>query len=169
MKCSTGLALCASCKKTTKKRYPPFGNRSPFSKRKLTGFGFARRGKSPCPGGHATLTKNLNAGAGGTYIWACVSHTVADKPITDITFIRGNKRCKVGYSKLATDLNEKTRRRGSSIRACVRRSDTEQPITGIAVVSSRRRTPACPQGWTRIEQNLNEGARGERIHLCTVK
>ena len=60
------------------------------------------------PSGYYKCPLDLNAGAGGDYIFLCWSRAQnAGQPITDITFVKGKgASAPEGYTKLDLDLNK---------------------------------------------------------------
>jgi Calcineurin-like phosphoesterase len=73
-----------------------------------------------CPGGYSRLSQDLNAGAGGDYVFFCTSRFAeGSAAVTDLTFITSDgESCPSGYEKLETDLNSNTGA-GTKLYACV--------------------------------------------------
>jgi hypothetical protein len=102
---------------------------------------------------------DLNAGAGGMYIYLCVKGPLVDK----IKVISGDSSSispGEGWTKLPQDLNEGAG--GKYIYLCVK-----GPLVGkIKVISGDSSAISPGEGWTKIATDLNEGVVGKRIFLC---
>lgn len=60
-----------------------------------------------CPTGFTRIMQDLNAGAGGDYVYFC-SQRFGSEAITDITFVESSDSCPAGYAKSPVDLNAGT-------------------------------------------------------------
>lgn len=61
-----------------------------------------------CPPGFTRIMQDLNAGAGGNYVYFC-SERFGSEAITDISFVANSDSCPAGYSKSSVDLNAGTK------------------------------------------------------------
>lgn len=133
------------------------------------------------PEGYRRVHQDLNQGAGGEYIYLCYTEGAGlGAKITDITVIAGDSPdvpVPAGYTKLDTDLNKGAG--GKYVYLCFYRgegpgyldlpqfivSDQAMPaITAIALPAADK--PMTGQ-YAMIPQDLNEGAGGKYIYLCT--
>jgi len=55
---------------------------------------------------------------------------------------------------------------GRFIFAWQARVGTGAPLTEVGVLSGSSSTIQCPAGWTRVDQDLNQGAGGDYIYFC---
>lgn len=133
------------------------------------------------PEGFTRVNQDLNQGAGGEYIYLCYKEAYTVGPfITDITFVVGDSpgvAAPAGYTKIDVDLNKGAR--GKYIYLCFCRGegppiqtplkfivdDTSLPaITAVPLPAPDQ--PATGQ-YSMIAQDLNQGAGGKYIYLCT--
>ncbi|MFE5587422.1 hypothetical protein [Kitasatospora sp. NPDC056531] len=111
------------------------------------------------------MDKNdLNAGAGGDYLYLTWQNDGTRNPVTDLYVIEGEDEDPPhGYYKIGTDLNKGAG--GQYLYLCFTR-DGSQPITDLAVVTSNNKDVAAPAGYKRYEKDLNAGARGKYVYIC---
>lgn len=130
-----------------------------------------------CPSGYQPIHNDLNKGAGGDYIYFCVTSFLTtvnttqsfDPPLSHLTIVwgGGNTNCPSGYEKDGTDLNKGAG--GKFIYLCKRRAvSTTQRVSRVAVASGGGGA-SCPAGFTKNTTDLNKGAHGDFIYLCYQK
>ena len=104
-------------------------------------------------GGWTKIDQDLNAGAGGDYIYLYVKPPV----LNNLKVISGDHSCGSGWTKLDQDLNAGAG--GDYIYLCVK-----GPVkNNLKVISGDH---SCGSGWTKIDHDLNAGAGGDYIYLC---
>ncbi|MDF2544780.1 MAG: rane attack complex component/perforin/complement [Herbinix sp.] len=125
--------------------------------------------------GYIKINKDLNAGAGGQYIYLCYKEGLddlnnPDKPITNIDVIIANSlnearnQTPANHTLIEYDLN--TGARGKYIYICYSKEPTYEPIRSIQIISGNSGDIPASYGYTKIEKDLNSGAGGEFIYLC---
>jgi hypothetical protein len=62
------------------------------------------------------------------------------------------------------DLNDGTG--GLPIYAWQQRDPSRPPLVQVGVIVGTSKATQCPAGWTRVEQDLNEGAAGAYVYFC---
>lgn len=116
------------------------------------------------PEGWIRIEEDLNAGAGGAYLYFAYEVDGPREPLGHIYFAIGRDRpAPPGYEKIDVDLNKGAG--GEYIYATFRRRG-RRGIEDLAVVSSDDPDVAPPEGFTRIDLDLNKGAGGKYIYLC---
>ncbi|MCK4613828.1 MAG: RICIN domain-containing protein, partial [Thermoplasmata archaeon] len=109
--------------------------------------------------GWTKINHDLNAGAGGKYIYLCVKDAIKD----DVKIITGSSSGispGSGWTKINKDLNQGTG--GKYIYLCVK----ESLVNHIKVISGSSSHISAGTGWTKIHKDLNEGAGGKYIYIC---
>ena len=91
--------------------------------------------------------------------------------ITSLTIHNGNGSVPQGYVKIDKDLNKGAK--GSTLYLCYSTAqDLGPPITGIQVAASKENArdddSVKPPGYTMIQTDLNEGARGKYVYLSYI-
>jgi hypothetical protein len=125
--------------------------------------------------GYIKINKDLNAGAGGQYIFLCYKEGLddinnQDKPITNVGVIIANSfnearsQTPANHTLIEYDLN--TGAGGKYIYIYYSRETTNEPIRSIQIISGNSGDIPASYGYTKIEKDLNTGARGEYIYLC---
>jgi hypothetical protein len=86
--------------------------------------------------------------------------------IEDIQFVKGSTPSPAeGYEIIRVDLNRDTDVHEEYIWLTYKRClDTQEAITDLTCIIHEYQT--VPEGYTKIPQDLNEGARGYTIYLC---
>lgn len=125
----------------------------------------------PAPEGFRKINGDLNAGAGGKFIFLCVKEAYLGNPgpfVIDVTFVVGdnqNVAAPPGYTRLEQDLNEGAG--GKFIYLCFLRG------SGPAIDELRLQSMDTPlqahANWRyiMIPQDLNDGAGGQYLYLYT--
>ncbi|KAJ7532704.1 hypothetical protein O6H91_13G015200 [Diphasiastrum complanatum] len=131
------------------------------------------------PYGYTKIGYDLNANAGGKYIFLCykqqkisVAGSTADpEPVTDLYVAYGddsNPYVPPGYTKINKDLN--TGSGGKYIYLCYTKDPSKAesglPIRGIRVIGGENQNIVAPYGFTKINVDLNMGAKGDWIFFC---
>ena len=118
--------------------------------------------------GWTKLQHDLNAGAGGKYVYLCYRTDDGD-PVVDIKIIKGDN-CNIpppaGFTKISEDVNSGAG--GKYIYICYRKGPGV-PITNVSVISGPHEEYADPVpglGFVKINQDLNEGSGGDFVYLC---
>lgn len=113
------------------------------------------------------IPADLNAGAGGKFIYLCTKRG-DENPVTGLFCISGtntNIQAPPGYTKDPIDLNHGAG--GRFIYLCYSKdSDLGTPIKEVSVVIGGNANITAPTGYNKISQDLNEGAGGAFIYLC---
>jgi hypothetical protein len=119
----------------------------------------------PTPDGWTKLNEDLNAGAGGDYLYFAYDTATGREPITRIYFVDGqDAKCANDYVKIDLDLNRGAG--GKYIYTCFTRSQSYGvPITDLRVVLSKTSNPPVPSPWIKIDTDLNGGAGGDYVFL----
>jgi hypothetical protein len=130
------------------------------------------KGSEP-PSGWVKIEKDLNAGAGGSYLY--FAYEKGDNParaLTAITFLVGqDQRTPYGYTKINVDLNKGAH--GKYIFTAFTRESrlspgsamVRPPIIDLDVTISSSPDVKYERPWVGITQDLNEGAKGKYVHL----
>ncbi|MFD9073243.1 hypothetical protein [Streptomyces lasiicapitis] len=116
------------------------------------------------PEGWNVIAKDLNAGAGGEYLYFAFELNGRYAPITDIIFLLGDQAAPPNYRKIPVDLNKGAG--GDYIYAAYTRSpDQGNPIQFLDVLISDEPGVQPPKGWERYDTDLNKGAGGKNVYL----
>jgi hypothetical protein len=115
---------------------------------------------------------DLNAGAGGKFIYLCTRHDSSGPFITDITIITGDSQDlspPPGYEKIDVDLNAGAG--GKFIYLCFRRDGSNLAIENLRVMISDFSLPILSGSalYTLIPVDLNAGAKGKFVYFCTKR
>ncbi|MDA2813889.1 hypothetical protein O4J56_24810 [Nocardiopsis sp. RSe5-2] len=123
------------------------------------------QGDQPAPEGWIKITKDLNAGAGGAYLYFAYEHNGQYVPITNIYFLLSrDQEPPPNYIKIPVDLNKGAG--GEYIYACYTHDPSEgQPIQALDVLISGDANPMVPKPWERYDTDLNKGAGGKYVYL----
>ena len=129
---------------------------------------------SPADPAYYKIPIDLNAGAGGKYIYACFKKKEGDAPNDNATAIRGlyvisgnNGAIPApnGYTKLPIDLNMGAG--GDFIYLCfTRNSSLGAPLEDVSVIAGGSSDIPAPTGYEKFPVDLNKGAGGAFIYLC---
>ncbi|MFJ5503730.1 MAC/perforin domain-containing protein [Pectobacterium carotovorum] len=124
------------------------------------------------PQGYTRIPYDLNAGAGGDYIYLCYHEQewISDNPkksITDIKIIYDNEKKPDGYIKLPQDLNKGAK--GAYVYLCYKMEDynLDTAIKKITVIGGDNPDINAPYGYKKIPDDLNKGAGGQYVYICT--
>ncbi|MEZ4740894.1 MAG: hypothetical protein R3B45_00340 [Bdellovibrionota bacterium] len=124
-----------------------------------------------CPDGFRKHDVDLNAGAGGEYIYFCEQAGKHVQMITDVTIIGGDNSlisCPTDYIKEPLDLNKGSG--GFYIYLCKKREFVGDgitiPLRNIHVYNQNDPGNSCPEGYEWIDFDLNKGAGGDFVYLC---
>ncbi|GHC57503.1 hypothetical protein [Streptomyces cinnamoneus] len=117
------------------------------------------------PKGWSRIPKDLNAGAGGAYLYFAYERDGAAGPLTDVLFVLGKDApAPPGYRLLPVDLNKGAG--GPYIHACVTRDPGRgEPLTDLDVLLDTDGLAQPPAPWFRIDLDLNKGAKGKFVYL----
>jgi hypothetical protein len=130
------------------------------------------RGNERTPEGWIKIAKDLNAGAGGEYLYFAYEMDGLYAPITDIKFLveGSGGALPPGYRVIPVDLNEGTRIKGKSIHAAFTTDpDRGEPLEGLNVIISLTPDPTPDKPWERYDTDLNAGAGGKFIYLTRLQ
>lgn len=123
-----------------------------------------KQGTSPGVGAeYKRIPVDLNQGVGGNHLYMYYSQEGSKVPITAITA----KQCFTsncyldGWERVEKDLNKGVVV-GMSVYLFYKREHTEDPVTDVVVILNDQ-TP--PEGYTRVDTNLNSFLRGDAIYL----
>lgn len=116
------------------------------------------------PAGWVKIGRDLNAGAGGDYIYVCYKRGVG-APITGLYVTNGyhppvNEHCTI----ILVDLNRNAG--GDFIYLWYTKDPDCAVVDDVVVVFNNEKTPA---GYTKINYDLNRNAGGEYIYFCYRK
>ncbi|MFH8343709.1 hypothetical protein [Streptomyces sp. NPDC018045] len=126
------------------------------------------------PEGWTKISKDLNAGAGGQYLYFAfetdsklAAPNAAFGPITDIIFLSKGDEPPHGYRKLNKDLNAGAG--GEYIYAAyTRNAEQGSPINALDVALTDNRDYQPPKPWERYDRDLNAGAGGKYVYLLHI-
>jgi len=120
----------------------------------------------PPPAGYTKINMDLNAGAGGDYIYVCYKRGVA-APITGLYVTRnsGQPPADPAYSRIDVDLNGGAG--GDFIWLWTSRDPDCAAVCDIIVQFGQNATP--PPGYTKINVDLNATVGGQYIYLSYLK
>ena len=122
-------------------------------------------GTEAAPNGWKKIDKDLNAGAGGDYLYFAYDKGKEHDPITSVVFVEGkNAVAPAGYFKIDTDVNKGAG--GEYIYPCFSRNRSQgEAITDLDVLIADEQGawPAAPR--LKVDVDLNKGARGKYIFL----
>lgn len=118
------------------------------------------------PSGYTKIDVDLNMGAGGNYIYACVKRGGnADNAITGLAVVEGKKAsAPAGFEKIDVDLNEKAG--GKYLYLCKKRGGGGKALEDVTAVYGDNANVDVPSGYTKLDRDLNEKAGGKYIYLC---
>ncbi|GHC57510.1 hypothetical protein [Streptomyces cinnamoneus] len=118
------------------------------------------------PLGWTRLDEDLNAGAGGDYLYFLVEKGDDGRsPVTGITFLTREQPAAPGYVKSPVDLNSGTDKGMRIYTAITHDLARGKPITDLRILVSDVRTPQPDPGYQIIPTDLNAGAGGKYIYL----
>jgi hypothetical protein len=131
------------------------------------------------PQGYEKIPYDLNKGAGGDFIYACIRKEPVNvikygnvRPVTDLTVITGDSAsigAPSGFEKIPVDLNRGAG--GKYIYLCKRQGQSGVPDGGLrdlTVVGGSHANISPPYGYRRINADLNKGAGGLYIYFCLI-
>lgn len=137
----------------------------------------------PCPAGYSKLNQDLNQGASGKFIYLCLTRETtlrAPLGINDLTVLNTGSspvsQYPISFSAVPVsqqsngDLNQGA---GGNYIYFMSKNGADRLI-GLGFVASTAPNPSCSSGWARvsvtrtgIDADLNRGAGGHYIYLCT--
>lgn len=134
--------------------------------------------------GYEKIPYDLNKGAGGAYIYACIRKEPVDvirygdvRPVVDLAVVWGPSAgiaAPAGFEKIPVDLNQGCGgpfMLGPFMFLCKRFGTPGVPDEGLrdlTVVGGSHPGVPAPYGYRRIEADLNEGVHGEYIYFCMI-
>ncbi|ABD12086.1 hypothetical protein CcI156_19340 [Frankia sp. CcI156] len=118
----------------------------------------------PAPSGWIKIDKDLNAGAGGAYLYFAYEKGAGD-PITNIIFLLNkDESAPPSYHRIDVDLNKGAG--GAYIYAAFTREPAlGSPIEDLDVILGDNSGIQPQAPWRRIDVDLNKGAGGKYIYL----
>ena len=120
------------------------------------------------PAGYTKIPYDLNAGAGGDYIYVCYKRGVG-APITSLCVTKGKSGgtplADAKYIRIPVDLNDGAG--GDYIWLWTSKDPDCAAVKDIMVQFGRNSRP--PAGWTFIGVDLNDNAGGQYIWLSYLK
>lgn len=125
------------------------------------------------PAGYTKIPYDLNAGAGGDYIYLCFHaepfRAVGTNKdcIAEVRIIYDNDPVPAGFIKLPQDLNKGAG--GAYVYLCYRTVpyDNKVALKGITVIGGDNADIPPPYGFRKVPGDLNAGAGGEFVFVCT--
>lgn len=119
--------------------------------------------------GYEICSRDLNAGAGGNYIYLELTRAdTGEGPVTGITVIEGGSATPPpGFTKIDKNLNAGTGRDTADLYLCTSKQPGT-PIADVVVNSARDWSHAIdpPSGYIAVPVDLNKEAGGDFIYLC---
>lgn len=129
------------------------------------------------PAGYTKIPYDLNAGAGGDFIYVCFHKArwpgvfkPAPRGVGELKIIYGkDAQPPPGFIKIDVDLNRGAG--GEFVYLCYRliEYDNAEVIKDIVVIGGGSSDVNPPYGYTKIPDDLNAGAGGEFVYLCYSK
>ena len=116
----------------------------------------------PPPDGYTKINMDLNAGAGGAFIYVCYKKGVG-APVTGLFVTRNSQQppAEPVFTRINVDLNQGAG--GDFIWLWYTKDPACTTIQNLAVIFGGQ---AVPDGFTRIPVDLNATVGGEFIYLC---
>lgn len=122
-------------------------------------------GDQPTPEGWVKINKDLNAGAGGAYLYFAYELSGSHLPLTNIIFLLDpSQEVPPTYIKIPLDLNKGAG--GKYIYAAYTRApDAGASIQSLDVLLSDDSGAEPQKPWQRYDTDLNMGAGGKYVYL----
>ncbi|MFI6685671.1 hypothetical protein [Streptomyces sp. NPDC050485] len=116
------------------------------------------------PRGWTKINKDLNAGAGGDYLYFAYETDAVYSPITNIKFVGNLSEVPGNYEAIPVDLNKGA---GGEYIYTAYTSDPSEgaPIQALDVLLTTVKSDEPPKPWQRIDKDLNAGAGGKYVYL----
>lgn len=131
------------------------------------------------PTGYEKFPYDLNAGAGGDFIYLCFRRATSEsikysklRPVIDLKIIlgdSGNIQAPTGFEKIPVDLNKGAS--GKFIYLCKKygnSGDFENGVRDITIIGGSHSNLTPPYRYKKLPQDLNTGAKGNFIYLCFI-
>jgi hypothetical protein len=166
------IAVCSASIRRTTYNCP---NNSTVQNEPITSLIFisSKQADSQCPQSYEKIQFDLNADAGGSYIFACVTRGDSSNhfgvPLTDLTITSSVSKdvkafCPVGSIRLSLDLNLGAG--GDFVYFCTSRFGS----AAVTDLTFTKNDDACPSGFERLTTDLNSGTKSKtRIFACVEK
>ncbi|KAI0403184.1 MAC/Perforin domain-containing protein [Xylaria palmicola] len=124
------------------------------------------------PDGYTRVDTDLNAGAGGDWIYLCyhkAKFQSGQPAITDLVILFTSESTPPGYSKLSTDLNSDAG--GKWIYLCYKEGsyDANTAILDVTVYSASYSSAPPPYGYVKLDRDLNADAGGDWVFIAYAK
>ncbi|CAO5256601.1 MULTISPECIES: hypothetical protein [unclassified Frankia] len=118
----------------------------------------------PAPSGWTKIDKDLNAGAGGAYLYFAFERG-SGQPITNVIFLLSkDDSAPPTYTRIDVDLNKGAG--GDYIYAAFTKDPTQgSPIADLDVILGDNAGIQPQSPWRRYDVDLNKGAGGKYIYL----
>ena len=126
---------------------------------------------SVAPAGYTKIPTDLNSNAGGDYMYLCYTNSPdAGPPLTAIQAAASDSNhssdptvTPAGYTVIPIDVNQNAG--GKYVYISYITGTSAKPICGVDVISGvRNYWPS--QEWIRVDQDLNEKAKGDYVYVC---
>lgn len=124
---------------------------------------------TPCPRGYTKLPQDLNHGAGGDYVYVCITRGAAPGrfglPLTGLTATNSylaTNDCPAGSVRISQDCSAGAG--GEYVYWCVERWGSKA-VTDLTFVSGSE-TCNATAGYTKLPTNFNVGTLGKPIYAC---
>ncbi|MEV7940583.1 hypothetical protein AB0O82_31205 [Kitasatospora sp. NPDC088264] len=120
------------------------------------------------PTGWEWIDVDLNKGAHGAYLYLVFERSADDRPVTGIRVLKDDEKPPAGYQKLPVDLNRGTPVHGTALFLAVTRQEgAGRPVVDLTVTHWKDGSQEIPPetGYTRVDTDLNKGAKGDLIYL----
>jgi hypothetical protein len=145
-------------------------------------YSFSTKSDVNVPNGYYKIGQDLNQGCGGWFLYIAYSkETHHGNPLLDITSFNNGRRgvnsnighgweCVRANDGSYANTNRSLGSKGDDISLFVSRSNNiNHGITDIWVGSFDNSSNYCPEGYTRVQQDLSQGAGGKYIYLAYKK
>ncbi|MFD7591112.1 hypothetical protein ACFV84_37385 [Kitasatospora sp. NPDC059811] len=120
------------------------------------------------PTGWEWIDVDLNKGTHGAYLYLVFERSAEGRPVTGIRVLQDDEKPPAGYQKLPVDLNRGTPVHDKALfLAATRQEGAGRPIVDLTVTHWKDGSKVVPPktGYTRVDTDLNEGAKGDFIYL----
>ncbi|MDO0913896.1 hypothetical protein QQM39_24620 [Streptomyces sp. DT2A-34] len=116
------------------------------------------------PRGWTKINKDLNAGAGGDFLYFAYETDTVHSPITNVMFVSNLSDVPGNYDAIPVDLNKGA---GGEYIYAAYTYDPEEgaPIHALDVLLTTDPSDEPPKPWHRFDKDLNAGAGGKYAYL----
>lgn len=126
----------------------------------------------PAPSGYTKIPYDLNAEAGGDFIYLCFHEEMFHSSgpnkdcIVDLKVIFDKDATPPGFTKIDQDLNKGAG--GKYVYLCYKKAayDDAKAIKSVTVIGGNSAEVPAPYGFTKVPGDLNAGAGGQYVYVC---